>query len=276
LKGEENVAKAVEKGKSAFVGPEIMGKTLGVIGLGAIGGLVANAAVALGMNVIGCDPYMTVDAAWNISRSVKKANTFEDVYAACDYLTLHVPATPQTKGMINTASMALMKDGVRIINLSRADLVNTEDMKVAIENGKVARYVTDFPTDDTVGVKNIVTIPHLGASTPESEDNCAVMAADELIDYIENGNIRHSVNFPDIILPRTTKNRIIVFHENVPNMLTNISGVLGNDGLNIESMISRSNNKKACSILDTDSDIEDKMVSDILTIEGVIRVRVIK
>jgi D-3-phosphoglycerate dehydrogenase len=275
LEGTDDIAKAVEKGKSAFVGPELKGKTLGIIGLGAIGGMVANAALALGMNVLGCDPYMTVDAAWRLDTNVKKAETFEDVYAASDYISIHVPATPQTKGMINSQTISVMKDGVRIINLSRADLVNIEDMKAALESGKVARYVTDFPNNDTAGVKGIVATPHLGASTPESEDNCAVMAAEELIDFIENGNIRHSVNYPDTVLPKTGAKRIVVLHENIPNVLTKLSGVLGNDGLNIEGMINRSKNTKACTLIDTNSDITEKMISDISAIEGVIRVRVI-
>ncbi len=275
LEGTEDIAKAVEKGKSAFVGPELKGKTLGIIGLGAIGGMVANAALALGMNVLGCDPYMTVDAAWRLDIDVKKAETFEDVYAASDYISIHVPATPQTKGMINSQTIAGMKDGVRIINLSRADLVNVEDMKAALESGKVARYVTDFPNNETVGVKGIVATPHLGASTPESEDNCAVMAAEELIDFIENGNIRHSVNYPDTVLPKTGSKRIVVLHENIPNVLTNLSAVFGNDGINIEGMINRSKNTKACTLIDTNSDITEKMISDIASVEGVIRVRVI-
>ncbi len=275
LEGTEDIAKAVEKGKSAFVGPELKGKTLGIIGLGAIGGMVANAALALGMNVLGCDPYMTVDAAWRLDTKVKKAETFEDVYAASDYISIHVPATPQTKGMINAQTMSIMKDGVRIINLSRADLVNIADMKAALESGKVARYVTDFPNNETVGVKGIVATPHLGASTPESEDNCAVMAAEELIDFIENGNIRHSVNYPDTVLPRAGSARIVVLHENIPNVLTNLSGVFGNDGINIEAMINRSKNTKACTLIDTNSDITEKMISDISAVEGVIRIRVI-
>ncbi|MBO7253882.1 MAG: 3-phosphoglycerate dehydrogenase [Clostridia bacterium] len=275
LEGTEDIAKAVEKGKSAFVGPELKGKTLGIIGLGAIGGMVANAALALGMNVLGCDPYMTVDAAWRLDIDVKKAETFEDVYAESDYISIHVPATPQTKGMINAQTIAGMKDGVRIINLSRADLVNVEDMKAALESGKVARYVTDFPNNETVGVKGIVATPHLGASTPESEDNCAVMAAEELIDFIENGNIRHSVNYPDTVLPKTGSKRIVVLHENIPNVLTNLSAVFGKDGINIEGMINRSKNTKACTLIDTNSDITEKMISDIASVESVIRVRVI-
>ncbi len=275
LAGTEDVAKAVEKGKSAFVGPELKGKTLGVIGLGAIGGMVANAAASLGMNVLGCDPYMTVDSAWRLSSDVKKAETFEAVYAESDYISIHVPATPKTKGMINAASMAIMKDGVRIINLSRADLVNINDMKAALESGKVARYVTDFPNNETIGVKGIVATPHLGASTPESEDNCAIMAAEELIDFIENGNIRHSVNYPDAVLAKSGEKRIIVLHENVPNTINGITGIVGKDGINIEGMINASKNTKACTLIDTNSDITEQIIADISAIEGVIRVRVI-
>ncbi len=240
LKGQEDVPKLVEKGKSSFVGPEISGKTLGVIGLGAIGGMVANAASALGMNVIGCDPYMTVNAAWSISRAVRQANTYDEIYASSDYITLHIPATPDTKNTINAETISKMKDGVRIINLSRGDIVNTADMVAALEIGKVSAYVTDFPNDDLIGVKGAILIPHLGASTLESEDNCAVIAADEMIDYIENGNIRFSVNYPSISQPKNTKYRMLVLHENIPSLLAQISKVLGDDKINIDSMTNRS------------------------------------
>ncbi len=275
LKGQPDVAKLVEKGKSQFVGPEIMGKTLGVIGLGAIGGMVANAASGLGMNVIGCDPYITVNAAWSISRAVHKANTYDEIYSDADYITLHIPATPETKGLINAEVIAKMKDGVRIINLSRGDIVNTADMVAALESGKVAAYVTDFPCDELIGVKGAVLIPHLGASTPESEDNCAVIAADELIDFIENGNIRFSVNYPSISQPRTTKNRMLVLHENIPSMLAQISTVLGDDNINIESMTNRSKGNYAASIFDTDSDIPDSVIDDVSRISVFIRIRII-
>ncbi len=213
LAGTADVAKQVEKGKSKFAGCEIKGKKLGVIGLGAIGGLVANAAAALGMDVVGCDPFLSVDAAWNLSADVKKAASYEEIYRTCDYISLHVPATPQTKGMICAETLAMMKDGVRILNLSRADLVKASDLKVAIEGKKVAAYVTDFPTEETVATPGIVTIPHLGASTEESEDNCAVMAADELMGYLENGNIKNSVNYPNAELPRSGDARICVLHK---------------------------------------------------------------
>lgn len=273
LKGQEDVGKLVEKGKSQFVGPEILGKTLGVIGLGAIGGMVANSASALGMNVIGCDPYITVNAAWSISRAVHKANTYDEIYAEADYITLHIPATPETKGLINADVISKMKDGVRIVNLSRGDIVNTSDMVAALESGKVAAYVTDFPSDELIGVKGAVLIPHLGASTPESEDNCAVIAADELMDYIENGNIRFSVNYPSISQPRQTKHRLLALHENIPSMLAQISTVLGDDNINIESMTNRSKGNYAASIFDTDSDIPESVVDDVKKIAGIIKVR---
>lgn len=275
LTAEENVAKAVEAGKSAFVGPELMGKTLGVIGLGAIGGLVANCAASLGMKVIGCDPFLTVDNAWHLSRAIVKANSFDEVFEKSDYITVHVPSTKDTKGMFNARSFSLMKDGVRIVNLSRADLVNTSDLKAAIADGKVAAYVTDFPTNDTINCDKIVCIPHLGASTPESEENCALMAANELIDYLENGIIKNSVNYPNIDLARQAKTRIIVLHENIPNTLSQISGVLSGDGANIESMLNRSKGANACSVLDTNDDVTEKMISDICAIEGVRRALVI-
>lgn len=275
LKGQPDVPKLVEKGKSQFVGPEIMGKTLGVIGLGAIGGMVANAASSLGMNVIGCDPYITVNAAWSISRAVQKANTYDEIYAVADYITIHIPATPETKGFINADVIAKMKDGVRIINLSRGDIVNTADIIAALESGKIASYVTDFPCDELIGVKGAVLIPHLGASTPESEDNCAVIAADELMDFIENGNIRFSVNYPSIAQPRNAKNRLLALHENIPAMLAQISTVLGDDNINIESMINRSKGNYAASIFDTDSDIPESVIEDVSKIAGIIRVRII-
>ncbi len=227
LVGTEGVAKAVEAGKSKFAGVEVKGKTLGVIGLGAIGALVANAALDLGMKVVGCDPFMSVDAAWKLNPAVQKAATFDEVFAKADYITLHVPATKDTKGMINAATLATMKDGVRIINLARADLVNSADVKVALESGKVASYVTDFPTEETVGVKGIVAIPHLGASTAESEDNCAVMAALQLDDFLRNGNIKNSVNFPNVELARSGEARICVLHAAADDMVAKITAAAG-------------------------------------------------
>ena len=228
LKGEgDAVGKLVEKGKGAFVGPEILGKKLGVIGLGAIGVLVANAAVALGMDVYGYDPFLSVDAAWKLSRHIHHANTLDEIYAECDYITVHVPLAADTKGMLGEAAFAAMKDGVRILNFSRAGLVDSNAMLAALEAGKVAAYVVDFPTDEMLGVQGVVAIPHLGASTPESEDNCAVMAANQLKAYLENGNIINSVNFPDVDVPRAGDVRVCVLHQNIPNMLAQKKTIKG-------------------------------------------------
>ncbi len=272
LKGTPDVAKQVEKGKSKFVGPEIKGKTLGVIGLGAIGGMVANAANDIKMKVIGCDPYITVKNAWSISRYVMKADDYDAIYAASDYITYHIPSLPSTKGIINKENIAKMKDGVRIINLSRGDLANIPDLIEALESGKVASYVTDFPCEELLGVPHVVCIPHLGASTPESEDNCAVMAAEQLVDYIENGNIRNSVNYPEIVLPRTESNRLVVLHENIPNIITQISGALASDNVNIESLLSQAKGNNAVSIFDTNDTITEAVISDISAVKGVVRV----
>jgi len=269
---ETDVAKSVEKGKSTFAGQELLGKKLGVIGLGAIGGLVANAAEQLGMTVIGCDPYMTVSAAWKLSRNIHSAASYEDIYKTCDYITLHVPSTPSTKNMINAETLNMMKDGVRIINLSRADLVNAEDMKAAIEDKKVASYVTDFPTEATINCPGIITIPHLGASTAESEDNCAMMAANQLVDYLENGNITNSVNFPAVSMPRSGEARLVVLHKNQPEMLSKITGVLSADGVNIENMASRSKGDYACALLDCSKPVTAEQVADIAAVDGIIRV----
>ena len=266
-----DVAKSVEKGKSAFAGNEIMGKTLGVIGLGAIGGLVANAAKSLGMNVIGCDPFITIDGAWHLSRAIQKAATYDEVFEKADYISLHVPATPQTKNMICAESIAKMKDGVRIINLARADLVNAADLKAAIAEGKVASYVTDFPTEETIGVKGIVTIPHLGASTEESEDNCAVMAANELIDYLENGNIKNSVNFPNLNLPHTAAHRVVILHKNIPNTIARITGSLAEQNINIENLVNASKGDYAGTIAETNSPIDDSVIEKIASVDGIIR-----
>ena len=272
LKGTPDVAKQVEKGKSKFVGPEIKGKTLGVIGLGAIGGLVANVASDIKMKVVGCDPYITVKNAWSLSRAVRKADDYDAIYAESDYISYHIPSLPSTKGIINKENIAKMKDGVRIINLSRGDLANIPDLIEALESGKVASYVTDFPCDELLGIPHVVCIPHLGASTPESEDNCAVMAAEQLIDYIENGNIRNSVNYPEIVLPRTESNRLVVLHENIPNIITQISGALASDNVNIESLLSQAKGNNAVSIFDTNDTITESVVSDISAIKGVVRV----
>ncbi len=276
LKGEgDAVGKLVEKGKSTYAGPEILGKKLGVIGLGAIGVLVANAAVALGMEVYGYDPYLSVDAAWKLSRHIEHATSLEEIYAQCDYITVHVPLTPDTKGMLGETAFAAMKDGVRILNFSRAGLVDSDAMIAALGSGKVASYVVDFPSDEMLGVENVVAIPHLGASTPESEDNCAVMAADELKDYLENGNISHSVNYPDVKVPRTGDARICVLHRNIPNMLAQISGQVSASGVNIESMTNKARKDYAYTILDICGGVADGVEESIRSIDGVIRVRVL-
>lgn len=268
----ENVAKAVEKGKSAFAGCEIEGKTLGVIGLGAIGGMVANAAQSLGMHVIGCDPYITIDGAWHLSRAIEKASSYEEIFEKADYITLHVPATPQTKNMICADSIAKMKDGVRIINLARADLVHAGDLKEALAAGKIASYVTDFPTEEILGVKGIVAIPHLGASTEESEDNCAVMAAREIIDYLENGNIKNSVNYPNVQLPRSAAHRVVILHKNIPNMISLITGAFAAQNINIENLVNSSKGDYACTIAETDNDFSAEIIEKISAVQGVIRV----
>ena len=274
LKGNgDAVPKMVEKGKSAYAGPEIKGKRLGVIGLGAIGILVANAAKSLGMEVYGYDPFLSVDAAWGLSRAIHHATSLDQIYAECDYITVHVPLTADTREMFNAQAFAAMKPGVRVLNFSRAELVNAADMKAALADGKVAAYVVDFPTEDMLDVENVIAIPHLGASTPESEDNCAVMAADELMDYLENGNITHSVNYPQVSVPRSTETRVCVLHRNIPNMLTQISGVLAADGNNIETMTNRSKKDYAYTILDVVGDVAEASLDKIQAVDGVIRVR---
>ena len=275
LVGNPDAAKAVEKGKSAFGGTEIKGKTLGVIGLGAIGGMVANTAIDLGMTVYGCDPYLSVKAAWALNSHVNMAATFEDIYKKADYITLHVPATPQTKNMINAETIAMMKDGVKIINLARADLVNAADMKAALESGKVSAYVTDFPTPDTIGVDGIIAIPHLGASTEESEDNCAVMAAKELDEYLRSGNITNSVNFPNVVVPYTGLARVCIFHDNIPEMIAKISGVFAELKINIESLNDQAKGENAYTIIDVNGEIPDAVLDKLIAIDGVNRVRVI-
>ncbi len=270
-----DIAKQVEKGKSAFAGSELAGKTLGVIGLGAIGGMLANSALALGMKVVGCDPFLSVDGAWNLDHRVVRAATFDEIFAVSDYITLHVPATKDTKGMISAASIAKMRDGVRIINLARADLVCAEDLKAALESGKVAKYVTDFPTDDMTDAKNAVLIPHLGASTEESENNCAVMAARELDDYLVNGNIRNSVNYPTVEQPRTGIARICVLHANIPAVLSGITTALAADGVNIENMTNKSKGDNAYTVLDVSPRPAENATAHIRAISGVRRVRVL-
>ncbi len=275
LTDSPDVAKAVEAGKSKFAGCEILGKTLGVIGLGAIGGLVANTARSLGMKVTGCDPYLTVHAAWSLSRAVHNAQNYDEIYATADYITLHVPSTPTTRGMINKDTIAKMKDGVRIINLARADLVNSEDMKAALESGKVASYVTDFPTEATLGLKNVVNIPHLGASTAESEDNCAVMAAQELVEFLTTGNIKNSVNYPAVSIPHTGAARICLAHLNAPNMLSQITSIVSGAGINIENLSNGSKGDYAYTIVEMGVEAPEDIIPKLEAIGGMIKVRVI-
>ena len=275
LAGEPDVAAAVEAGKSKFSGKEIYGKTLGVIGLGAIGGMVANVARSLGMNVIGYDPYLTVHAAWSISSAVRNAQSADELYAAADYISLHVPATGSTRGMINRETLSKMKDGVRVINLSRADLVVTGDMKAALSAGKVAAYVTDFPTAETLRVPNIINIPHLGASTEESEDNCAVMAAEELMDYLVTGNIRNSVNYPAVSLPYTGAVRICLCHRNIANTLSSITSIVSGAGINIENLSNGSMGEFAYTMVEIGVAVPEEILPALRKIPGMIRVRVI-
>ena len=271
----EDVAKQVEKGKSKFAGTELMGKTLGVIGLGAIGGKIANTAIHLGMNVIGCDPFLSIEGAWNLNHRVSRAATYDEVFEKADYITLHVPATKETKNMICTESIAKMKDGVKIINLSRADLVNAAELKAALADGKVSAYVTDFPTEEVINTPGVVAIPHLGASTEESEDNCAVMAARQLDDYLRNGNIKNSVNYPNVEMPRSGAARICVLHQNVPSILTKITAAVADEGLNIENMTNKSKGENAYTVLDVSSTPSEDAIARISAVEGINRVRVI-
>ena len=273
LMGTADVAKQVEKGKSQFAGTELAGKTLGVIGLGAIGGLIANAAVALGMKVIGCDPFLSVEGAWNLDHRVVRAATYDEIYEKSDYITLHVPSTKDTKNMICTVSIAKMKAGVKLINLARADLVNAADLKTALADGKISTYVTDFPTEDVLGLDHVVAIPHLGASTEESEDNCAVMAALELDDYLKNGNIKNSVNYPNVAMPRSGAARICVLHKNAPAILTQITAALAD--VNIENLTNKSKGDNAYTVLDVASAPSDAAIANITAVDGVVRVRVI-
>lgn len=270
----DDVDKQVEKGKSNFAGCEIKGKTLGIIGLGAIGILVANAAYALGMEVIGYDPYLSVDSALKLSRHVKKANSPEEVYAAADYITIHVPLMDSTRNTINAETIAQMKDGVIILNFARGGLVNNADIKKALADGKVTKYVVDFADSETVNQPGIINIPHLGASTAESEDNCAVMAAQELADYLENGNILNSVNFPNCSLPEDNIGRIAIAHKNIPNVIAKFTEALSS--VNISDMINKSKGELAYTIINTDHAIPAEAIEKLNQIDAVIRVRVIK
>ncbi len=270
----DNVPSLVEKNKSNFAGCEIKGKTLGVVGLGAIGAMVANSALDLGMNVVGYDPYLSVEAAWELSSKVKKATGLETLLSEVDYLTIHVPLLESTKGLLNSEKFAMMKDNIKIINFSRGGLVDDDDMIEALKSGKVSTYVTDFPEAKLLGVKGIIPIPHLGASTAESEENCAVMAVEQVKEYLENGNIKNSVNFPNAILPRNgADNRIIIANKNVPNMIGEITSVLAENSLNIQDMLNKSRNDLAYNIIDVDGDVTDAVVEELHSIDGVITVR---
>lgn len=276
LKGNDaEVGKMVEKGKSQFVGPEILGKTLGIIGLGAIGVLVANAAVALGMKVIGYDPYLSVNTALRLDPAVKTVSDINDIFANSDYITIHVPYNADTKGTVNEKTLALCKDGVRILNLARGELVDNAAIIAALESGKAAAYVTDFPNDEVLGVKGVIAMPHLGASTPEAEDNCAIMAAQELIDYVENGNIKNSVNFPNAEMA-ATGTKICIMHKNVPALISQLTTVLGNGGINIENMLNKSKKDYAYTMIDASGDVSDDIAAKLSAVDGVIRVRIIK
>ena len=276
LKGQgEEVGKLVEKGKSQFAGCEIKGKTLGVIGLGAIGALVANSALDLGMNVCGYDPFLSVNAALRLSSNVKVVKELNDLVKTCDYITIHIPYIPdQNKGLINAGLIRKMKDGVVLINCARGEIVNNQDILKATESGKVAKYVVDFPADELIGANNVICIPHLGASTEEAEDNCAVMAAKQLIDYIENGNIVNSVNYPTCSMPRTTDCRLVILHKNTQNILAHITTTVGNDGINISNLTNQSKGNYAVTILDVDSKVSEKAIEHISAVENIIKVRV--
>lgn len=272
-----NLAKAAEKAKKAFAGTELDGKKLGVIGLGAIGVLVANAAVHLGMEVYGYDPYVSVDAAWRLSRNIHHAKTVDELYKECDYITIHVPALPDTKGMINKDAISLMKKGVVVLNFARDVLVDSEAMVDALVSGAVKRYVTDFPTPEIAGVKGAIVIPHLGASTEESEENCARMAVKELRDYLENGNIKNSVNYPACDMGvKEAGNRITILHKNIPNMIGQLTAVLAQENMNISLMTNKSRKEYAYTMIDVEAEVPEAVEKKLETIEGVLKVRVIK
>lgn len=276
LEGEEGVAKLVEKGKSNFAGPEISGKTLGVVGLGAIGVMVANTAYHLGMKVIGYDPYISINAAWNLSRHIEREDDLQAMMAKCDYITLHVPQNDKTKGMINKDILDGAKDGIRILNFARGGLVENSAMTAALESGKVSCYVTDFPDETVLKMKNVVAIPHLGASTPESEDNCATMACSQLIDFLENGNVVNSVNFPECVMPRSAKERLFIAHKNVPKMISAFTQAFADKGINIENMINKSKGDLAVTLIDTNTDVSEANIQSIESMDNILSVRIIK
>ena len=273
---DAEIAKRVEKEKKNFAGNEIQGKKLGVIGLGAIGAKVANIAFRLGMQVYGYDPYVSVDAAWSLSRHIKHITNVEDIYRECDYITIHVPALDSTKGMLNKDTFAMMKDGVRILNFSRDILVNDADIKEALASGKVGKYVTDFPNEAVAGLDNVIALPHLGASTEESEDNCAIMAVKQIADFIENGNIVNSVNYPACDAGIcTTAARVAICHKNIPDMLTRFTGVFSKKGINISNMVSKSKGDWAYTLLDVETAVDDSSRDELEAVDGVVKVRII-
>lgn len=275
--GDENIAKTAEKEKKNFAGTELMGKKLGIIGLGAIGVKVANAVRHLGMEVYGYDPYVSVDAAWNLSRDVKHVLNVEDIYKECDYITIHVPLLDSTREMINKDAIAQMKDGVVILNFARDLLANEQDVLAGIESGKIRKYVSDFPNSTTAGKQGCIVIPHLGASTEESEDNCAVMAVKEMMDYLENGNIKNSVNYPACDMGICTQaGRVAIFHKNVANMITKFTACFGDNGINISDMTNKSKGNVAYTMLDVESPATEQIVEKLSAIDGVFRVRVVK
>jgi len=276
IKGEDDVPKLVEKGKSNFAGNELKGKTLGVIGLGAIGAMVANSALELGMKVIGYDPYLSVEGAWELSNEIQKATGLETLLSQVDYISIHVPLLDSTKDMFNSKTFAMMKNGIKIMNFARGGLVNNNDIKEAIKEGKVSCYVTDFPTDDILGVDGIIPIPHLGASTIESEDNCAIMAVNQIKDYLENGNIRNSVNFPKCYLTKKEDGkRITISNKNVPNMISELTATLAKHNINICDMLNKSRGNIAYNIIDVSEDIPSNVMDELQNIEGVVSVRVV-
>jgi len=275
LTKEADAAKAIEKGKSNYEGPEILGKKLGVIGLGAIGVRVANAAYTLGMEVIGYDPFISIEAAWGVSRNVQKAAKLDALIADSDYITLHCPLNNETKGFLNKQKFAIMKKGVRILNFARGELVNNTDLINALKDGTVAKYVTDFPDNDLLNVENVIPIPHLGASTPESEENCAIMAVNQLRDYLESGNIVNSVNYPECVLPPTKSKRITIANKNVPNIINQITQALAEHKINIADMLNKSKVNYAYNIIDIDGDISDDVIKKIKNIKDIVMVRVI-
>lgn len=278
LKGQgDQVEKLIEKGKGQFAGPEIQGKTLGVVGLGAIGILVANAATQLGMEVYGYDPYLSVEHAWHLSSAVHRSLSLDEIYQKCDYITLHLPLTKDNRGMVNKDTLQKMKDGVRILNFARGGLVDSADLLAALESGKAAAYATDFPDDSMIGVEGIVAIPHLGASTPESEDNCAMMAVDQMKDYLENGNILNSVNMPSISMAREPgTRRICIIHKNVPNTIALFAATCGDAGINIENMQSKSRGEYAYTILDVSGELSPAAMDTLRALEPIVKVRVIE